>query len=125
MKKLILLVFAILIGLGVGIVVADVNSYTANVSTITPTGGDIGTGAIRVSKIVITNSDDTTAQLVTVYKHSTSTYTPTAIGYFDLGAGDQKNIVLDFGNVDMYKVTGYAVRKSTTASDIHVTTYYK
>jgi hypothetical protein len=105
--------------------VADVNSYTANVSTITPTGGDIGTGAIRVSKIVITNSDDTTAQLVTVYKHSTSTYTPTAIGYFDLGAGDQKNIVLDFGNVDMYKVTGYAVRKSTTASDIHVTTYYK
>jgi hypothetical protein len=124
--KRILLVLAV-IGLFVGISYAvDFNTYTVSVSTITPTGGDITTANIRIGKLIISNSDDTTLQTVTVYEHRTTTYTPTAIMVIDFGAGDATNpVVLEWQQSDMFRVPGYAVRKSTTASTVNVTVQYR
>jgi hypothetical protein len=136
MKKL----FLSLIMLGIFAVVAsaDFKKYTVSASTFPVTGNStyqissLGVmtpniaGAARIGKLIISNSDDTTVQTVTLYTLGASSRTITAIGVINFGAGDQSApFVLECNTSDMIAVSGFAVRKSTTASDVNVTVFYK
>jgi hypothetical protein len=127
MKRLIL-VLAFLI-MAVGISYADFKIYTVSVSSL-PVTDAVGTyniaGNIRIGKVILSNSDDTALQTVTLYKLGGSTTTITAIMTVNFGAGDQSApFVLEFNTSDFLPVNALAIRKSVNTSTVNATILYR
>jgi hypothetical protein len=83
-------------------------------------------GDIRIGKIIISNTDDTALQTVTLYKLGNSSTTATAVMTVNFGAGDTNtNQIIEYQQSDMFPVHDLAIRRSVVTSSPTVTIQYR
>lgn len=139
MRKILLLVF--LLSILVPLSFAWDNTYTAVIdcSTYAVTGlaENMGTGfvcniastprgeKIRISRILISNSENTQAQTVTFYDNCNSSNTVTVLWKVQLSSNTTNPVWLDFTEkTPLIAENGLIVRKGVTASVVTVDILY-
>ena len=116
--------------------VSDLTPYSVSIPTQPVTDPVTTTaqvdGVVYIHHIIITNSDSTVAQTVTFYKLSDSTTTVTSEFAVDIAStaaattGYLPPIQIPFPiGASPYAVEDLCIRKSSLASDIRVTIFYR
>jgi len=136
MKKFLLIVAVVSLCF-VGISKADegYNSYTVALSTYpvteaTTLSPDLAYYGARIYKIILTNDSVSQEQTISMYDQADDTNTVTLKGrlYMLASATQDQTIILDYslgGTKDSWKVDNFAIRKSTTGSNVQATIYYR
>lgn len=129
MRKLIALLLAIGLFVGIGFVIAD--DYTVALSTYSvDSGGDFTlagypniSGGCKIDKIILANSAGADVQIISWYDTATSTTAATVAGYAVIGAST--TVQIDFPSNNPANFRNFAAKKSSTGSTVNMTVQYR
>jgi len=108
----------------------ELTSYTSSVSTYPITEAATMAAQIsntaRIHNIVVSNTQAAVPQVVTFYKDSASTTTVTSAFVVNIASDTDKNFQITYPiPASPWAIDNLSIRKSSTASDVNVTIWYR